>query len=780
MRCAPCCEPVYAQTAGKTLHIYCKCELFALSFRHSPYGLAVMPSLNTLALVVIASVATDAQSAQRTNTLDQITVVATKTVRPLKTTPGTITVKTREQLHRELAQNIKDAVRYEPGVSVGNQPSRFGLAGFSIRGLDGNRVLIEVDGARVSDSFSIGSFSNAGRDAVELNMLKRVEIVRGSASSLYGSSAMGGVVAYTTQDVGDYLNEQKSIAGGVRAGFSGENQARFASSTMAVGSPELGALISYSARDYDAYETQGENGSNGAARDQANPQDSNRKAVLAKVGGRISENQLLTLTLDGSRGNTDTHVLSSLTQTPSGSSIIRTTQMLGDDQSERGRAALDWQVQTARGFADTISLKGYSQRSETLQNTFEARTTTTAAGVATPAERSRHFSFDQDLHGGELRAVKNFGSGKFTQRFTYGLSYMKTRTEQMRGGSTRNPITGVVSATISPDVFPVRDFPNSDTKETSAYAQAELQFHQLTVIPGVRIDRYRLTPDPDPIFNADNPGIVTAPLSESATSPKLGLVYGLSPALSLHGQYSEGFRAPPFNDVNIGFTNLQFGYTAIPNAKLKSESSRSFELGVRGSGPLGYFDLTAFRNSYKDFIESLVLVRIDPSTGLSIFQSQNLSEVRIRGVELRGELFLGELTPALEYFSLRGAASQVHGVDTGRNVPLNAIDPRRAVLGLRYQRERLGWELIGAAAGRKGQLDQSAGALYRTSGYGTLDLLVQWQFSKAVRLDLAAFNLTDRTYFDWADVRGRPANDAGILRYSRPGRAFSAALNLDW
>jgi len=44
---------------------------------------------------------------------------------------------------------------------------------------------------------------------------------------------------------------------------------------------------------------------------------------------------------------------------------------------------------------------------------------------------------------------------------------------------------------------------------------------------------------------------------------------------------AHGFRAPPYNDVNIGFTNLAFGYTAIPNPNLKSETSRGVEAGLR-------------------------------------------------------------------------------------------------------------------------------------------------------------------------------------------------------
>ncbi|WP_308812575.1 TonB-dependent receptor plug domain-containing protein, partial [Stenotrophomonas sp. HMWF003] len=74
-----------------------------------------------------------------------------------------------------------------PGLSVTSSPARFGLGGIRIRGLDGNRVLIQTDGIAMPKAFAIGSFSDANRNFTDLETLKRVEIVRGPASALYGS-----------------------------------------------------------------------------------------------------------------------------------------------------------------------------------------------------------------------------------------------------------------------------------------------------------------------------------------------------------------------------------------------------------------------------------------------------------------------------------------------------------------------------------------------------------------------------------------------------------------
>lgn len=122
--------------------------------------------------------------------LQQVTVTGTRTERTLADSPATITVIDRERLRQELIQNIQDLVRYEPGVSV-RRSVRYGLQDFNIRGLDANRVLIQVDGIRQPERFSFGPFT-IGRDTFELETLKTVEIIRGPASTLYGSDALGG------------------------------------------------------------------------------------------------------------------------------------------------------------------------------------------------------------------------------------------------------------------------------------------------------------------------------------------------------------------------------------------------------------------------------------------------------------------------------------------------------------------------------------------------------------------------------------------------------------
>ncbi len=123
---------------------------------------------------------------------DAITVTTTRTEQKLSEVPSTVSVHDERQIDQQNIKNIQDLIRYEPGVSVSGGSSRFGLSGFTIRGIGGNRVLTQVDGVSVADSFAFGGFLNARRDYVDLDTVKQVEIIRGPASSLYGSDAIGG------------------------------------------------------------------------------------------------------------------------------------------------------------------------------------------------------------------------------------------------------------------------------------------------------------------------------------------------------------------------------------------------------------------------------------------------------------------------------------------------------------------------------------------------------------------------------------------------------------
>lgn len=717
--------------------------------------------------------------------LDRVTVTATRTERAVHETPGTVTVRDDADIDRELASDIRDLVRYEPGVSVASAPGRFGLSGFTVRGLDGNRVLVEVDGVRIPDAFAIGSFASTGRDLVDIDLLKSVEIVRGAASSLYGSNALAGVVSFATRDPEDYLDAEGGGHLGAKLGWYGVDHGRQAGFTGALGDEQLGFLLGFTQRRGSENRNQGDIGGDGSARTRPNPQDWNTASALAKLVWRPGDGHRLAWSFEAGQGRTLTEVLSARTRSAGPGALVEVLDLDGDDRRARTRNSLAWRHEPAQGWYDSLEASIHAQSGLTTQETLEERRTTAAAsGAVTPQQRWRRFEFDQQVAGAELllrRRLQWLGAG---HHLVLGVEALQTDTAQLRDGLASNPLTGVATPVLAPDTFPVRDFPRSRTREQAVFVQDEITLAggRLDLIPGFRLDRYRLAPRPDAIFREDNPDFEAVTLRATRGSPKLGLLWRLGPAWALAAQYAEGFRAPPYDDANIGFTNLQFGYTAIANPDLRPETSRGLELGLRGSWRHARASLALYGNRYDDFIESLVALDPDDPLavpGLVTFQSRNLERVAIEGIEASLQAGLEALSPRLAGFSVRAAAAWARGEDRDSGAPLPSVDPPRLVLGLAWARDddSLGGELVGTAVRGQARLPE-----IEHHGYGLLDLLAWWRPAPAVTVHAGVFNLADRSYLEWGDARiaALAPDSPGRDRFTAPGRHAAVSVRLDW
>jgi hemoglobin/transferrin/lactoferrin receptor protein len=126
-------------------------------------------------------------------------------------------------MERQNINTAREFVRDEPGLSVGNQPGRTGTTNFVIRGIGENRVRLEIDGVKIPDfpgtNFGASTYT---RDFVDYDALKRIEIIRGPASALYGSDALGGVVSFITKDPSDYLDlVKKDWYASAKVGYDG-------------------------------------------------------------------------------------------------------------------------------------------------------------------------------------------------------------------------------------------------------------------------------------------------------------------------------------------------------------------------------------------------------------------------------------------------------------------------------------------------------------------------------------------------------------------------------
>ena len=729
-----------------------------------PHKGTTMPH-DKVALVLAALLAlTTTPTLGAENIIEEVTVVAKRRM-PLASAPATVTIIGREQIATTLSSDIRDLVRYEPGVTVRNDPVRFGVDSFAIRGVGGDRVAAEIDGVAVAESFSVGVLADSGRIFTDMDFIERVEILRGPASALYGSDAIGGVVLFHTLDPDDLL-EGRSFASQWRAGYRGDTDGWSASALNAWDAGRMQLLLGYAHRANQETDIAGPL--------KPNPRDSRSdqalgKLILPQVGGGPLE-----ITLEAGRVRDRTRVDALLGVAPR---FTNTTAMRGDDTAERVRLGLEHSLQPDNRFADEIVWRIHAQRTDTEQITDERRRA--APPRSPPVELQRAFRLEDELAGAELIASRTFGAGAWSHELVYGAEIEAGRVTELRDGYQRDLDTGVVSTAILGEVFPLRDFPITRRIEAGLYVQDEMRSPngRWRITPGLRFDVYRLRPDEDAIYREDNPSARAVALDERALSPKLAVLHEFSDQLGAFVQYARGFRSPPFEDVNIGLEIPLFNYRAVPNPDLRPETSDAFELGLRTRGAAFHATLSVHYTRFKDFIESRVNLGVD-ANGATLFQSRNIEQARMYGLEFDGRLDLGVLQPDLAGWSVALNAAWARGEDTVADQPLNSVEPAKAALLIDYDAPT-GWgaRLAARAAAKKHRVADGAARLFRTDGYFVLDAFVHLPLGKRGRVNLGLANLTDQHYIEWIDVRGRAADDPLTPYAANAGRHGSVAVN---
>lgn len=704
----------------------------------------------------------------------RITVTGTRTPRTIQSSPTTVTVIDTDDVNRLLIRDISDLTRYEPGVSVRNN-LQFGLQDFNIRGIEGNRVLIQVDDIRLPSSFQFGDAVtpgqgfNLGRDYFDTEILRTAEILRGPASTLYGSDALGGTVSYFTLDPTELVEAvgRDSAATG-STNFDSRNTG-FTSTFVQVNRfDNIDTLLAYSRRDGSEAENLGDD------------QTSSRNSVLGKLVYNLDDTSAVDFTVEHFDNNTDTTTSEENLPLITGT----TTRFEEEINTNRTRLSLAYKYdnEESTSFLDFAQARLYFQDSRTREeNERELLSFNFRTRQRFPALRLSENRFVDQVFGGDVQLRSDFDWGQSDHRLTYGVDVSNTFNARPRDRVQTNLATGATSQIAIPDDFPTRDYPNSDTFRVGVYVQDEIELGKFSIIPGLRYDYYDLNISIDEDFARN--GATATDFSDSSFSPKLALVYQPTPELSFYGRYARGFRAPQYDEINSGFTNQIFGYRTEPNPDLEAETSNSFEVGMRGNFSRFNFSLAGFYNRYNDFIDNqLVDTEFARGRPLLVFQNVNVDDVETYGVEAKAEY---QLTPGQGGFSLLGALSWTEGNNISSDQPLSTVDPLEAVLGLRYRSsdERWGAELVSTLVGEargEGFEPEAGQDPFVPDGFTVFDLIGYYQVTPNLTFNLGLFNLFDTDYERYSDVRFLDSNDSLFnlqrARFEQPGLNVQAGV----
>lgn len=726
------------------------------------------------ALTLLAAAPMTAQGQQAADaTVDEVIVTATYLQRRPQDIAGTVSVITDEDIQQTLSDSLADVIRYQPGLGM-DTAARGGDEGFSIRGIGGNRVLTVIDGVRSTDMYAAGP-SSYGKDGFDVDDLKAVEVIRGPASVLYGADALGGVVLLRTRDASDYLAPGQRIHTDIRAAGSSETSQRKIGATVAGQSGDFGSVVQLTGRDF------AEQDINGAG--ELNPQDGESRNLFWKTRWDVNKNHALSLTIEASDRDIETQLENELSRSVSRS--------VGQDSTHRRRISLmhDWTLQSA--LADHLGTRLHRQRTNADQQTEQTRVSYAFVNPRIPASfrgsqaaRFTSLEFNQDTVSGMIIASKRLSLTNATHDVVYGVSYEHTDTERPRDRFDTELSTGAISHAIPsypmapPEVFPNKTFPDTRTVRAGVFIQDEISLmdETLIVIPGLRYGRYRMDPRADGLFTgtgdiSDWGGFEISKFDENNVSYNLGAIYKLNDRLSTFVQYAEGFRPPNFDEANQAFVNLGHGYATVPNPVLEAETSRGFELGLRGTSDTGRFSVAVFDNRYDDFIESALIGMQD---GIMLFQDSNVGKARIYGAEASYDWQLNN------QLSWRNSVAWARGRDKTNSSELNSVDPVTLVSGLRYQTsERWAIEGIATIVGAKTNVaadDQVTGDAYQV-----LDLIGHYHLSPNASVRFGVFNVFDAQYARWSRIRGLSADDSDtIADRQAPGTNARLAFNFSF
>ena len=701
--------------------------------------------------------------------IEPVVVTADRNAQTLDKAAPNVSVIGRKTLNQASAQNLDDIVMYEFGVSVPSDNNRRGHAGINIRGIDGNRILMMVDGVRIPESYAGGGSNGAisGRDMVESDTLKQVDIVKGPYSALYGSDALGGVVNMVTLSPSDFVDAGKRGYFGLKHSYRGRDRSHGVTATVAGFHENAEGLLMLTRRQGHETENMGSDTSYSTARTATNPQKNNAYNILAKGNIGNERHRLETLYEQYYHAN-DTVLANGLGSQSRGPVTIATSESNARDRIRRQRIEAGYRY-TGEGRLKEANLTAYQQKLRTEDDAVDASITRMGTRQLGNSTRYSDYGFNQTIRGLNGRSVWEF-DGAVKQTVVAGAEYKHTETARPRDSLTVDNLTGAVSKVYAGSTYPNKTFPDSKRKTFSVYAQDSLTFgNGIVLTPALRYEKDKLNTSTDQAYLNANPSGTATRFSDSAFTPSLRLSVPMGEQFTSFATYSQGFRTPPFDSATMAFANTTYGYAVIPNANLKSERSNSFELGMKFKNERTRAQVTAFYNRYRNFID-----RTEVGTAsiggrpIIQYQYQNLDHVKTYGAEASAAYKF------LPGWQVSGSIALMRGKQQD-GTPLDSAYPLNGVLGVDYAQEKWGGDTKLRWSKKHSRV--SSDSIFQAPGYGVWDVGAWYKPSKNVEIGANIYNIGNKKYWQHADVAGMSRSSVMDL-YTETGRNFAATVQL--
>ncbi|CAH8190180.1 TonB-dependent hemoglobin/transferrin/lactoferrin family receptor [Vibrio aestuarianus] len=683
---------------------------------------------------------------------DEVVVSATRTEQSKKDVSSSIETISAKELESTMSNDLQQALSYTPGVDALGD-GRFGISSFNIRGVEGSRVKMMIDGVQQPTPYNPGATEQRKySNAIEMDTLQAIEVNKGPSSTLYGSDALGGVVLLRTKNPDDILvTEGDENRFGIRSGYSSANEQFKTTLTWAMRQDKLETLLMATYANGHETETHSSGADiEGPDRGAQNPADSQLGNLLAKAFYQANDDHRLGLTVEYYNKQYDEDELNY-----NGYSIMpgfTYSDNYNEDTSERLRVGIEHQWLMSSQLADSLHWSLSYQDSRSLSKNYD---TTPMNGKR---RRQREASDQSIQFDTQLSKIVEIDSN--AHEFTYGLSLLNNDFNLDNTDYKLNYGTSAPGSTGLPDATVIQ-------WGLFLQNQAYLMQERLVLTAGIRYDSFEATPSVDEGYTTSY-----EKNKDDAFTGQLGSVYHLNPNLSIFGQISQGFKAPTVYDLYYFYNQ---GAIIEANPDLKAEKSLAYELGLRGQNEFANFEFSTFYNDYKDFITQ---TKGGEQNGKDVFTKENLDEVTIYGAEFSSKLYLDKAFNAPQGMYSRLAVAYADGEDKKTGDALDSVAPLTANVGLGINRYQYGTMLNVKMVASK--TDWQSETNTDVAGYTLVDLTAYYQPIQDLTLRAGLFNIFDKKYWLYNDLSGRDATGETFSQdiKAQPGRNWS--INIDY
>ncbi|MBI4740697.1 MAG: TonB-dependent receptor [Betaproteobacteria bacterium] len=631
-------------------------------------------------------------------------------------TPLSVTTLGRDEIARRGAANVGDALRGEPGIAVSSDSAQGQNP--VIRGLARESTVLLVDGMRLNSAQPAGAVASF----MTLGLAERIEVVKGGASVLYGTGALGGAI--------NVLLPQAKFApgGGVDAGAGYDSASRgLRGSVVANASAGDHALMAGAslARIGDYQSPEGSVARTGY--------DSG--AFIGQYRFRIDPRQQLRLSLQQQQ---DKDVWYPGSTRPHANPSIRSTTVHSPTQ-ERRLAEIGYNRQGAGEAPLNLDLRAYRQAMErTIHSFANGLNRDIVANRVTFQTDGIDAKADWLLHPQHL--------------LSFGLNAWKMTGNPDRYMAATPPFT-----TLSAN----NPFQNASIAAIGAYVQDDMRFGKLNLLAGLRYDTVKSGAD------SMNNGARTSGLAgkDSAVSGSLGAIYEAGALLRPYASIARAFRAPGMRErYESGLRGDGYYYAGSP--EVEAETADQFELGIKGANATLDYGVAAYYNKIDNYLSGMVFGGAAASSACGATNAANckktvnLASVTISGVEAHARW---QFQPGQW---LNAGYSRVRGQNNDLDEPLFQMPADEVSLGWQGK-VAAGWT-ADATLRLVARQDRVATVFARgtenaTAGFATADLGATWRYAKDQSLRAAIKNLADKRYHEHLaeGVSGQEISAAG-------------------